>query len=86
MITDVTAPRSSGGGSGSGGMIDTSCVRVGLSDTAGPMRGIANMPNWASKLFGGPVTGDRSQGTIGCPLFQSANVSRAAIKVESEVS
>ena len=65
MITDVTAPRSSGGGSGSGGMIDTSCVRVGLSDTAGPMSGMAKMPNWASRLSGGPLV--RSiDNVIGC--------------------
>ena len=86
MMTDVTAPRNSGGRpSGSGGMIDTSCVRVGLSDTAGPMSGIAKMPSWANRLFGGPLMRSIDR-LIGCSLFQSANVSRAAIRVESDVS
>ena len=86
MMTDVTVPLTTGGRPpGSGGMIDTSCVRVALSDTAGPMSGIAKMPSWASRLFGGPLMRSIVK-LIGCSLFQSANVSRAAIRVESDVS
>ena len=66
-------------------MIDTSCVKAGLSVTAGPINGIAKPPNCANKLSGGPLfrTIDRLDG---CSSFQFPNVSRAAIKVESDVS
>ena len=41
MITAVTAPRSSGGGSGSGGISDTSVVNIGLFVTSGADKTIA---------------------------------------------
>ena len=70
---------------GSGGMMDTRCVNTGLSVITGPMTGIAKMPSWAAKLFGGPLMRSIDR-LIGCSAFQSAKVSRAAISVESEVS
>ena len=72
MITDVTAPRSSGGGSGSGGMIDTSCVKAGLSVTAGPINGMAKPPNWANRLLGGPLIRsiDRLDRLLSVPVGQ----------------
>ena len=85
MITAVTVPRSSGGGSGSGGISDTSVVNNGLLVTSGPMNGIANPPNWLNRLLGGPLTRSIDR-LIGSCLFQSDNVFRTAIKVVSLVS
>ena len=84
MITAVTAPRSSGGSTGSGGISDTSVVNNGLLVTSGPMNGTANPPNWLNRLSGGPLT--RSiDSSIGSCSFQSDNVFRTAIKVVSGV-
>ena len=51
----VTTPRSSGGGSASGGINDTSVVSNGLFTTNGPITGRAKPPSWLNRLFGGPL-------------------------------
>src|SRR5262245_40217551 len=84
MITAVTVPRNNGGGSGSGGMSDTSVVSNGLFVTVGPMSGMANPPNWANRLLGGPLTRSIDR-LIGSWVFQSDRVFRTAINVVSSV-
>ena len=60
-------------------------VNDGLFVTVGPMNGIANPPNWANRLLGGPLTRSIDR-LIGSWVFQSDNVFRTAINVVSAVS
>ena len=55
-----------------------------LCATSGPIFGMANPPSWPNRLGGGPAVRCIAR-LIGSWVFQSASVSRIAIKVVSGV-